>query len=190
MMARGGAASIATLLLLACAGGVQAQDAAAEPPPEDRWSFTVAPYLWAISLDGDATVAGLGADVDAPFSDTVKDLSFGAMLLLDARRGRFGVGVNGVFTRVTPDDDVGAIEIDITADLGQVAVAPYFRALDWDFGRSASGRSGVSRLPHQPVRPADHAGARIPRAARRLRSRRVRLDVTQHVPILGAALRF
>lgn len=130
----------ATILWLACAGGVRAQDPSTDLPPGDRWTFAVAPYLWAISLDGTAKVKGIEADVDVPFSDALKDLSFGAMLLVDARRGRFGIGVNGVFTRVSPDDEVGPIEIDVTSDLAQLGVGPYYRVVEWQFGESASGR--------------------------------------------------
>ena len=111
-----------------------------DPPPEDRWTFVVAPYLWAISLDGNAEVKGVEADVDVPFSDALKDLSFGAMLLVDARRGRFGIAANGVFTRVSPEDDVGPIEIDVTSDLAQLGIGPYYRALEWQYRESASGR--------------------------------------------------
>ncbi|HSC29288.1 MAG TPA: hypothetical protein VLD67_18575, partial [Vicinamibacterales bacterium] len=153
----------ASRLVLGCciaaaigAAPVKAQEASTDLPPEDRWTFAVAPYLWAISLDGNAEVAGVEADVDVPFRDAVKDLSFGAMLLVDARRGRFGIGVNGVFVRTSPDDEVGPIEIDATADLAQLAVGPYYRAVEWQYGESASGRPlrlilepyGGARLNH------------------------------------------
>jgi hypothetical protein len=119
---------------------VRAQDASTDLPPEDRWTFVVAPYLWAISLDGDAAVRGVEADVDVPFSDALKDLSFGAMLLVDARRGRFGIAANGVFTRVSPEDEVGPLDIDVTSDLAQLGIGPYYRAVEWQYGESASGR--------------------------------------------------
>jgi hypothetical protein len=140
MRGRVATAFAATVLWLACAGGLRAQDASTDRPPADRWTFAVAPYLWAISLDGNAKVKGVEADVDVPFSDALKDLSFGAMLLVDARRGRLGIGVNGVFTRVSPDDEVGPIEIDVTTDLAQLGIGPYYRAVEWQYGESASGR--------------------------------------------------
>jgi hypothetical protein len=122
------------------AGPVKAQEASTDLPPEDRWTFAVAPYLWAISLDGDAGIGGVEADVDVPFSDALKDLSFGAMLLVDARRGRFGIVANGLFTRTSPDGEVGPIEIDVTTDLAQLGVGPYYRAVEWQHSESASGR--------------------------------------------------
>ena len=95
---------------------------------------------WAISLDGNAKVNGVEADVDVPFSDALKDLSFGAMLLVDARRGRFGIAANGLFTRVSPEEEVGPIEIHVTTDLAQLGIGPYYRALEWQYGESAAGR--------------------------------------------------
>jgi hypothetical protein len=77
------------------------------PSPEDKWVFRVAPYLWATSMDGNATVGGIKSDVDVPFSDILKDLSFGAMLAADMQKGRVGIGVNALYARVSPDSEVG-----------------------------------------------------------------------------------
>ena len=130
----------ATTLLLASAGGVRAQDATTDRPPEDRWTVTVAPYLWLTALDGNATVAGIKSDVDVSASDLLKDLSLGAMLALDVEKGRFGIGINGLFARVSADSDVGPLEIDATSDSGQLTIAPYYRVLEWQYGVSSSGR--------------------------------------------------
>jgi hypothetical protein len=116
------------------------QPAATAAPPGDRWTVTIAPYLWATSLDGHASGGGIKADVDVPFSDLLKDLFFGAMMLIDVEKDRFGIGVNGLFARVSPDSDVGPIEIDATSDTGQLSVAPYYRLVEWQYGVSSSGR--------------------------------------------------
>lgn len=104
------------------------------------WTVAIAPYVWATSLDGNATVAGTKSDVDVPFSDLLKDLSIAGMLLVDVEKGRFGVAVNGVFARVSPDGDVDGIEIDATSDTVQLGVAPYYRLVERIWGVSSSGR--------------------------------------------------
>jgi hypothetical protein len=116
--------------------------AAAQQPaaPGDRWTVTVAPYLWATSLDGHAAVRGIKADVDVPFDDVLQDLSGGLMMAVDVARGRFGIGINGLFARVSSDTDVGPIEIDTTSDIGQLVIAPYYRVLEWAYRMSSSGR--------------------------------------------------
>ena len=113
-----------------------------EPTREatDQWAITVAPYLWATAMDGNATVGGIKSDVDVPFSDILKDLSFGAMMLVDVAKGPLGIGVNGLFARVSPDSDVGGIKIDTTSDTVQLGVAPYYRVIDWAYRTSPSGR--------------------------------------------------
>ena len=104
---------------IALASGAQAQDISTELPPEDRWTVTVAPYLWMLSLDGNTTVGGIKADVDVPFKDSIQDLSFGGMLLTTVRKGKLGFSINGVYTRVSPDNSVGPLDIDSTADLAR-----------------------------------------------------------------------
>ena len=97
-------------------------------------------YLWATAMDGNATVGGIKSDVDVPFSDIFKDLSFGAMMLVDVAKGPFGIGVNGLFARVSPDSDAGGIKIDTTSDTVQLGVVPYYRVIDWAYRTSPLGR--------------------------------------------------
>jgi hypothetical protein len=131
------AAMAATLTAVTPAVGQQAEPPAAAA--SDRWNITVAPYLWATSMDGHAAVAGIKSDVDVPVQDVLKDLSFGAMLAVDVEKGRFGIGFNGLFARVSPDSKVGDIKIDVTSDSGQLAILPFYRLLEWQYGVSSSG---------------------------------------------------
>jgi hypothetical protein len=132
---------VALLVMAAMLGAApaSAQQAEGTVPPGDRWTLTVAPYLWIASMDGHATVAGTKADVDVPFSDLLKDLSGGLMMGVDVEKGRFGIGVNGLFARVSSDAETNGIEIDATSDSGQLAILPYYRLVEWQYGTSASG---------------------------------------------------
>ena len=133
----GSATIVATWLMLAA---TTASAQAAPPAAANGWTFTVAPYLWATALDGDASVGRVDTDVDMSFGDILEDLSFGGMLLIDAEKNRFGIAVNGVFARVSPDAEVGPFEIDTTSDTLQVGVAPYYRVVDWAYRVSPSGK--------------------------------------------------
>jgi hypothetical protein len=131
--------TLAMLVLLTgtAPAAVQSTDAA---DTGDRWLVRVAPYLWATSLDGNATVKGIKSDVDVSFSDILEDLSLAGMLLADVQKNRFGVAVNGVFARLSPDSEVGPIKIDTTSDMVQLGVAPYYRVVDWAYRTSPSGK--------------------------------------------------
>lgn len=157
--ARRTARGVATFLLAsavfaALAAPARAQDTTTEPAPADRWTVTVAPYLWMISLDGDASIGRIDTDVDVPFRDALQDLSFGAMLLGTVRRGRLGLAVDAVFARVSSDETVGPFDLDLRSDLGQVAIAPFYRILEHRYGETATGRP--LRFFVEPL-----AGARI-----------------------------
>ena len=56
---------IVAFMLAALAPAVAAE----EKPAESAWEFHVAPYLWAIFMNGNVTVKGFEADVDISFSD-------------------------------------------------------------------------------------------------------------------------
>jgi hypothetical protein len=131
--------ALATVALVAHAAPASAQST--EPTDTgDRWLVRMAPYLWATSLDGNATVKGIESDVDVSFSDILEDLSLAGMLLADIQKGRFGVAVNTVYARLTPENNVGPIEIKTTSDMLQLGVAPYYRVVDWTYGTSSSGK--------------------------------------------------
>lgn len=131
--------ALAALALLTGAAPAAAQSTDAADTG-DRWLVRVAPYLWATSLDGNATVKGIKSDVDVSFSDILEDLSLAGMLLADVQKNRFGVAVNGVFARLSPDSEVGPIKIDTTSDMVQLGVAPYYRVVDWAYRMSPSGK--------------------------------------------------
>jgi hypothetical protein len=138
-MSRVHVASLALATVLAATAPAVAQQIETATPPGDRWTISVAPYLWLASMDGNATVGGVKSDVDVPFSDLLKDLSGGLMTAVDVERGRLGVGVNGLFARVSSDADVGSTEIDVTSDSGQLAIMPFYRLVEWHYGVSSSG---------------------------------------------------
>ena len=65
---------------------------AEEKPAESGWEFHVAPYLWAIAMDGNVTVKGFEADVNMSFSDIWDQLNFALMLAYEARKGNGDCG--------------------------------------------------------------------------------------------------
>jgi hypothetical protein len=131
---------LALLGLALLAGAAPAAAQSTDEPAGDQWVIRVAPYLWATSLDGNATVKGIKSDVDLSFSDILKDLSLAGMLLADVQKGNFGVAVNGVFARLSPDNDANGVRIKSIADLLQLGVAPYYRVVDWIYRTTASGK--------------------------------------------------
>lgn len=105
----------------------------------EGWQFTVAPYLWGASLNGDVTLGPVQEDVDLNFIDILKDFGFGGMLYAEARKLRYGVFTNVFFVR-TKDDSSGTVDTDVKSDTAQVALGGFYRVIDWRWGEGEAGR--------------------------------------------------
>ena len=89
-----------------------------------RWDVTVAPYLMGAAMSGATTVRGREVDVDVAASDIFSNLQFGAMGLLVARKGNWGVG----------------------SDLIWMALGTTVRETNVDFNQGAFAFYGMRRL--------------------------------------------
>ena len=77
----------------------------APAPAQEPWQFRLSPYAWLAGLKGNiGTIPGQPAvPVDVSASDALKDLEGGAMIMLDARKGRHGFLADFVYTNVESD---------------------------------------------------------------------------------------
>jgi hypothetical protein len=62
------------------------------------------------------------------------------VLVADLQKSRFGVGVDSLFVRVYPDNEVNGTKVDVTSDSGQFAITSYYELVEWRYGLSSSGR--------------------------------------------------
>ena len=79
-------ATLTTLLLLAIAGPVAAQEGFPGEKTRDRWRNDVVLYLWAVNIDADLTLGSTRAPVDVTFGVWTSDSSM-SVSGLSARRG-------------------------------------------------------------------------------------------------------
>ncbi|MDH4094181.1 MAG: hypothetical protein OEV81_05275 [Betaproteobacteria bacterium] len=83
----------AAVALAALAGTAQAA------PPED-WRFELTPYLFGASLTGTTGTSNVRANVDMSFDDILDHLDSGFMAMFEARKGKWGFGVDGVYFKL------------------------------------------------------------------------------------------
>jgi len=114
-----------------------AQDLPFDDRPPDRWVFAVTPYLWALSLNGDATVRGFEAPVDVGFGDIFDNLNFGAMVDAEARRGRIGGFVNTVYGSIGGDSTAGPLTVDTDVKTLWVGFGLFYRVGTWSLDPGA-----------------------------------------------------
>jgi hypothetical protein len=100
--------------------------AAAQAPAGDSWKVTIVPYFMGAGMNGTTAVAGREVKVDASFSDILKNLQFGAMGLVVARKGNWGVGGDAIWMALGANGTApGPLGITGSADMNQGAFAFY-----------------------------------------------------------------
>jgi hypothetical protein len=147
-----GTALAATLAAALGAAPAHAQD---PPPASPPWELSVTPYLWAVALKGNVGVGRTNADVDASFSDILKNLNGALMLEAELRKGRFGVISDTIYANLEDDGATAQdrLKVDATANLLIQSFAATYRVGTWQL--ADLGRAGPLAVTVDP-----YAGAR------------------------------
>jgi hypothetical protein len=114
-------------------------------PANDEWQVFAAPYLMGAAMSGATTVRGAELDLDLSASDIFSNLQFGAMGLMVARRGGWGVGTDLIWMAL------GTTVRNTNVDFNQGAFAFYgLQALgpaaDVTFGARVNTLQGVLKF--------------------------------------------
>ncbi len=94
-MALGGACLL-TSVIAAPTSAIADEDAS-----RSDWEVAATPYLWMLSLNGDAVIRGNPVNVDVGFDTILDNFSGGGMLDVRVHKGSLGVFLNGVYGRTT-----------------------------------------------------------------------------------------
>lgn len=78
-------------------------------PRESGWSFNVAPYMWALRLDGDLTVDGSAGSVGLSDKEILNHLKAALMLEAGVRKDRVGVFGDFLVAKLEGDGAVGPL---------------------------------------------------------------------------------
>lgn len=159
MKARGTLISViagAAALLVSTAA--RAADIAAEAPqeaapPVSTWTFSVAPYLWAAGLEGDAGLFGREpVHLDMSFGDIFDNLRFGGMVVAEAHNGTWGFFGDLVYVKTDADASITRTVAGVPATLAaSVETSSLTATLMGEYRAIASGAATLDLM----------AGARI-----------------------------
>jgi Outer membrane protein beta-barrel domain len=69
----------------------------------DDWEFALTPFLWGSGLSGTVGIAGRSADFEVSVEDLLESLDFGLMGNFEARKGRWSIGTDLVYTDLGKD---------------------------------------------------------------------------------------
>ena len=110
-------AGTATWLALAAALLASGTKAGAQNPYDEKWRFSVTPYLWLTGIDGTVGVGQVVSNVDLGAGDVLGMLKFAIMGSADARKGRWVLSADGLYASlgagrvVAFRGDTGSLEL-------------------------------------------------------------------------------
>jgi opacity protein-like surface antigen len=117
---------ITTLALGVLLGIIAATPALAQDPASESWHVKLVPYFLAAGMNGTSAVAGQEVTIDMSYSDIAKNLQFGAMGLIVARKGNWGVGGDGIWMSLGANGTgPGQLGVTGSVDINQGAFAFY-----------------------------------------------------------------
>ena len=101
---------IALLLIsIECTQFVSAQDSleAATKKADDSWKYTVTPYIWLSSIEGNLTVADQDIPVDLNFAkDLLSKLKMGAIVHAEAKKNKLSLMLDIFYAKLGKDENV------------------------------------------------------------------------------------
>ncbi len=120
---------------------------------DGEWNFTVAPYMWAVSMHGKVTVGDYSTSSSMSFSDIMENLQIGGLMHMEARKGRFGFFADPIYLKMKEDKTLTGVgsgaappptrDITATVETWLVEFGVIYQAGKWqldgrDGARSAS----------------------------------------------------
>lgn len=102
--------------------------------PDRGWHIVISPYIWGASLSGKTGVANLTSDVDVPFSETLENLDFALMGMIDVTNGEWGGFVDGQYVSASQDRDLLSRELEIKLTQTNIAGGLYYRVYEHALG--------------------------------------------------------
>lgn len=101
-------------LLTAIIFGSTASFAKTNPALEDTgWDLTIAPYAWALSMNGRVGVANQTAHLSQSFSEILQQLNVGAMAAAELRHNGVGVFFNGLYANISDGVSEGPYSVHV-----------------------------------------------------------------------------
>jgi hypothetical protein len=98
---------------------------------KNGWKFHVAPYLWAISMEGDVTVDGQKSDLDLSFSDIWKELNIAGMVNFEGHKGKWGFFGDVIYSHLGKDTKVHGIKIEPSIQMLMLVAGGSYQLGKW-----------------------------------------------------------
>jgi hypothetical protein len=136
------------------------QQPVATPAPESSlWEITVTPYGWLSSIDADLSVKGYNATSHIRLDEILDHLDMVAMINVEARRGRWGGWIDGIYLDMSSDAETPGPLLDslgIGSKTLMLEAALYYRL--WEGPRGFIDLYGGARYNRAETDLSFHPG--------------------------------
>lgn len=100
---------------------------AISPTLKEEWQVTAWAYGWLAGLEGTTGIKGFKSEVDVPFSKILDNLDMTAAITLEARKGRWGGWIDGMYLKVsaggnTPGPLLSNVNVSVEQIVAEAAV--------------------------------------------------------------------
>lgn len=96
----------------------------------NHWVIQIAPYLWAMNMDGDVGVANRTVHIDQSFSDILNQFDGGGMLWLDARYDKVDLFLNSLYTVLSDHKSIRRIDASSRNEFGLFTAGFAYRVFE------------------------------------------------------------
>jgi len=123
--------------------------------------LSIAPYLWAVSLDGDLGIGGDTFSVEADFIDVLEDSDsiIGLMGRVNLQIDALGFFVDGVYAKIGVDDVpiAAAGKVDVSTEMTFIEFGASWRFAQWNLDE---GTDAAAEPDHRTLNLHAYAGGR------------------------------
>jgi hypothetical protein len=150
----------------------------------DSWQFEVAPYIWALNMNGRVQTGPIKMHINEPFTDILSQFNYGGMIWVDARKEKFDIFFNGLYSVLSNSVKDGPVTIDSHNIFALYTFGVAYELFKKDF----------SHVDPNYVTIEPYFGARYTRNDVTLKVARLNLTVSNNQnwtdPIIGARLNY
>jgi len=121
-------------------------------PRGDPWQFRITPYLWAAQIESKATIGGYSSTVNVYFPELLRNLQGGAMVDMEAQKGKLGFFLDPLALQVRGEGDLTRVRntalplpptrnLSLTVSVGMLEFGGFYQVLKWPLDWKQGGRA-------------------------------------------------
>ncbi len=111
----------------------------------EEWVFPATVYLWAVGLDGNATVKGIDMEVSEGFGDIFDNLDVALEGHFELWKGRWGGMFDATYVKLSADANSGPVAVDLTQKYTLIDFGVLYRAGIWPMDKTSGETTGSNR---------------------------------------------